>query len=156
MSQAIIGISPARTTTDAQFALLQLGMDHAGKEYLYVQANGALDAQDCVVIDEAGQAVVANLTNTATARGDRAGVVNAAFADNEHGWVQVSGVTTVNVLANAAANAVLNSTATDGTLDDDATADSENIDGLVLTTANGGSTAAAACILNHPVVGATN
>lgn len=155
MTAAIGAVNATRTTTSTDFALLEVASDEAGKEYVYVQANGALDAQDVVVIDETGQAVVANLTNTASAFGDRVGVVNVAFADNEYGWAQIYGPTTANVLASAAANATLNSTATDGTLDDDGGSGSEDIDGLVLTTANGGSTAAAACMLNYPTVGAT-
>ena len=124
--------------------------------FVYVQANGAIDAQDAVVINSDGQAIVVSNTNTASAFGDRVGVANVAFADNDYGYVQVYGVTTVNVLANAAANAQLNGTATDGTLDDDATAGSEDIVGLTLNAANGGSTAAVSCQLNYPYVGATN
>jgi hypothetical protein len=127
-----------------------------GKEYVYVQASGAIDAQDAVVIDESGTAKVVNLTNTASAFGDRVGVANHAISDTYYAWVQVYGATTVNVLANCAANTTLNSTGTDGTLDDDGGAGSEDIDGIVLTTANGGATAAAACFLSYPTVGATN
>ena len=146
----------AFTETESTHSMLEKTCDEDGNVFVYVQANGALDAQDAVVIDETGQAQVASLTTTATALGDKIGVVNVAFADNEYGWAQVYGPATVNALANAAANATLNSTGTDGTLDDDATAGSEDIAGLVLTTANGGSTAAAACMLNYPTVGATN
>jgi hypothetical protein len=145
----------AFTHTEAQFALLDVTQDEDGNEFLYVQANGALDAQDVVIVDETGQAVVASTTTSATAFGDKAGVVNIAFADNDYGWVQRSGPTTANVLANCAANTAINTTATDGTLDDDATSGAEVITGIALTTANGGSTAAAACMLNFPTVGAT-
>lgn len=156
MSGQVIGAATTLTTTAAEFEFLTRAKGQDGNDYLYIQANGALDAQDAVLIDEAGQAQVVSLTATATAFGDKVGVVNVAFADNEYGWAQISGATTVNALANAAANAAINSTATDGTLDDDGGVGSETIDGIVLTTANGGSTAAAACMLNYPTVGATN
>lgn len=72
-----------------------------------------------------------------------------------YGWVQVKGQATCSVLASAAANVRLNTTATAGSLDDDGTVGSMQVQGVYLTTANGGSTAAAACILNYPYVDVT-
>ena len=158
MASPVIGINPTQTTADANplFPVLTVGLDEAGKEYVYAHAASAIDAQDAVVVDEDGELNVVSNSTTGSRFGQPCGVVNVAFADNDYGWVQRTGVTTVNVLANCGANAAINSTATDGTLDDDGTAGSETIDGIVLTTANGGSTAAAACMLNYPTVGATN
>ena len=157
--QGVIGGYPGFTTAstadgrDFQVGNMAIGDD--GSCWVYVQASGAIDQYDICVLDETWQAAAATTTNTASAFGQWCGVAAVAFADNDYGWVQMSGVTSVNVLANAAANAALNSTATAGTLDDDGTTGAETIDGIVLTTANGGSTASAAAVLLWPKVGAT-
>jgi hypothetical protein len=69
--------------------------------------------------------------------------------------MQIYGPANVNVLASCGANKAINTTATAGTLDDDATAGSEVISGLVLTTARSTGTGLAPAMLNHPTVGAT-
>lgn len=94
-------------------------------------------------------------TNSATTIGQACGVAQVAFADDDYGWLQIYGVTNVQVSASAAANVALNSTATDGQLDDDATTGAEVIDGIVLTTARGGTAGTAPGYLQYPRVGAT-
>lgn len=127
------------------------------REFMLVQMTGsAADQYDALIISEAGTAVVYNNTNSATAFGDLVGVTQIAITQNYYAWVQIRGVGQVNVAASAAANVVLNGTATDGTLDDDATAGSEDVDGIVATTADGGSGGAVPCMMNNPTVGATN
>ena len=62
----------------------------------------------------------------------------------------------VRTLASAAKGTRLNSTGTAGAVDDDGTAGSEAIDGLVLGTATGGAAATNAdAIFSYPTVGAT-
>jgi len=154
-----IGANPELRTTSADFALLDKHTDEDGRVWLYVQADGVIVVNAACVITEAGQAAEASLTTTATARGDAVGIATAAFADDEYGWLCVYGTGTdvlVLVAASAAANVPLNSTATDGTLDDDAGVGSETIDGLVIITADGGSGSAIQAELNWPTVGATN
>lgn len=156
MSAQVIGGSFSFTTPVAEFELLTESADQDGNVYTYVQADGALGQYDCVVIDETGQAVVANLTTTASAFGDKAGAVQVAFADDEYGWVLRAGVGEVNGLTSCAANVSIHSTATDGHLDDAGTSGAETIDGIVLTTAVGGGGAdSVAAHLNYPTVGAT-
>ena len=153
-----VGANPTLRTTTADFELLDKHFDEDGRCFVYVQANGAVAINDLALITEAGQAAPASTTNTATARGDRVGVATAAFADNEYGWLAVYGTGTdilVNVLASAAANVPLNSTATAGSLDDDGTSGAETIDGLVIITADGGSGSAIQAELDWPTVGAT-
>lgn len=153
-----IGANSELRTTTADFALLDKFTDEDGRVFLYVQANGAVVINAACVITEAGQAAEASITTTATARGDAVGIATAAFADNEYGWLAVYGTGTdilVLVAASAAANVPLNSTGTDGTLDDDATSGAEVIDGLVIITADGGSGSAIQAELNWPTVGAT-
>lgn len=135
------------------FGLGDVYTDDAGKEYVYVQANGAIVANDVVIITEAYQADQIDTTNSAGALGDRVGVSPAAFADNDYGWVQVKGPCTINVATSAAANTKLNTTATAGRVDDDATAGAETIHGLYTTGAE--SSNAAAGILVYPFIDAT-
>lgn len=122
-----------------------------GTEWMFVQANGAITGAGYVcTVDETFQAAMISTSNDAG--GDLVGVAGTDFADNDYGWVQVLGACVVRVAANAAANVGLNTTATAGQLDDDGTAGSFDINGLVLTTANGGAAATAAAMLNYPSV----
>lgn len=125
-------------------------VDHQGKEYVFVQADGAVTGAGYVcVIDENYQAAMISTSNDAN--GDIVGVALAAFADNEYGWLQIKGpISAIRVAASAAANAPLMATATAGQLDDGGA--QPKIAGIALTTANGGSAATAAGILNYPVV----
>lgn len=125
----------------------------SGKEYVYVQANGAITANDVVIMDESFQADQIDTTNSAGAVGDRAGVAPATFADDDYGWIQVYGACTVNVATSAAANTKLNTTATAGRVDDDATSGAETIFGLVTTAAEASN--AAAGMLTYPIIDAT-
>lgn len=128
---------------------------HDGKEYVWVQASGAVTGAGYVVaLDEDYQA--AEATNTVAVYGDLVGVALGAMADDDYGWVQVKGPCVIRVAASCGANAAITSTTTAGQLDDAAGAGTKNIDGAALTTANGGSAATAAAIINYPQVGTTN
>ncbi len=121
----------------------------SGKEFMFIQANGAITGAGYVCqVDETYQATMVSTSNDAG--GDPVGVAPAAFADNDYGWVQVLGPCVVRVAASAAANVRLNTTATAGQIDDDGTAGAFAILGLVLTTANGGAAGNAAGILSYP------
>lgn len=136
-----------------EFELGTRMMGAAGKEYVYVQADGAITANDVVLITEAFQADQLDTTNSASAFGDMVGVAGATFADNEYGWVQIKGACSVNVGTSCAANTAVNSTGTAGRVDDDATSGAEVVTGLVTTGAESSNVAAA--MLNYPSVGAT-
>lgn len=153
-----IGANFERTSTDPEFDLGEGAEGENFSKYVYVRADagGITGAGYVVLINESFTADMIDLTNSATAFGDRVGVARVAFAANEYGWVQVKGIADIRVAASAAANAQLNTTSTAGQLDDDATAGSEDVTGLVLTTANGGSAGTAPGRLNWPDVGATN
>jgi hypothetical protein len=164
---AVIGVDVTDVDTSATnaFALnSRAAVDSSTgvKEYIYVQfpASTAFAVGDVVLVNSAG--VVAQATTTTTtpgnAAGRRVGVVVTAVASvaaAQFGFVQIYGQGSVRVLANAAATTILNTTATGGALDDDATAGAEVIDGIVLNVANGGATAAVACTINYPFVGRT-
>lgn len=151
-----LGADPANPTSTQGFALGDCAKGDDGSEFVYVQANGAITGDGYVVlIDENWQADMIETTNSATGFGQMVGVAKAAFADDDYGWVQVKGVTPIRVAASCAANTAVNTTATGGQLDDDATSGAEVIDRLVLTTANGGAAGNAEGVLTYPTVGAT-
>lgn len=153
IGQNAIGAAFTVATTNRQFSLGTVIADGEGGSYIYVQANGAIAANDAVVIDAAHQAAAASTTNTASAFGNRAGVAAATMADDEFGWVQRAGPCSLNVGSSCAANTAINSTGTAGRLDDDATTGAEVISGIVITGAEASNVAAA--MLNWPTVGAT-
>jgi hypothetical protein len=167
MAQATIGISAAEVTASTSTAAFRLGTvggyDHPTlgyQEFVYGRANGAVTAAGFLCVEETGfDFVMASTTTTAPGAsgfGSRAGAAQAALADNEFGWFQIYGKGSVRTLASAAKGTRLNSTGTAGAVDDDGTAGSEEVVGLTLGTATGGSAATNvdACF-NYPSVGAT-
>lgn len=159
----IIGADPSQSYTATEMQTLGRGFGlgdrfttHDGKEYLFVVAGsgGFTGAGYVVIIDEAFSALMLSTSNDA--RGDLVGVATGAVAASSYAWVQVKGVCdAVQVLASAAANTRLNTTATAGALDDDGTAGSMQVQGLYLTAARAASQGNAAGILNYPFVDAT-
>jgi len=125
-----------------------------GTEYVFVQASAAIAQYDVAFFSSAYAAT--SLSTANDARGNLCGVASVAFATSEYGWLQVKGpAANVNVLASAAANVRLNTTATGGSLDDDGTAGSMQVQGVYLTTARGGTAGPAPAILNFPYVDVT-
>lgn len=154
MTNTLLGAAVGSKSTSAEFELNARHFDpNTGKEFIYIQAGEALTANAAVVITEAGQAEMVDTTSTASAKGDRVGVVSIAFDNDDYGWAQIYGACTLSVGSSAAANTTLNSTATAGRLDDDATSGAEVINGVVTTAAESSNLAAA--ILTYPTVGAT-
>lgn len=165
--EAVIGISPAKITAATAAPEFRLGTvagyddpDNGRKEYIYGRANGAITAAGYACVMATGfDFLMASTTTTAPGQqgpGSLVGVAMAALADNQYGWFQTYGKGSVRTLASAAKGTKLNTTATAGALDDDATAGSETIEGLVLGTATGGAEATNAdAYLSYPVVGRT-
>lgn len=158
----ILGLDPTKFWDSSaseipEFEVGDLGVDEDGKIYQFVRANGALDVVgDVVVIDETGDATPLTTTTSAPAAGQGlpVGVTLVAVEDNDWCWVQRHGViAAVNAATGCAAHTQVNSTASGGRVDDDATAGSEAIDGLTITATAASNTAAG--ILNWPVVGRT-
>lgn len=152
--QTLIG---ADVENESTTALFEIGSRHydpnTDKEYMYVLADEAITAEAAVIIPEDYGVEMVDTTSTASAFGDRVGVSNIAIASGSYAWVQIYGGTTLSVATSCAANTAINSTATAGRLDDDATTGAEVIDGLVTTGAESSNSAAA--LLNYPSVGAT-
>jgi hypothetical protein len=167
MAQATIGISAAEVTASTSTAAFRLGTvggyDHPTlgyQEFVYGRANGAVTAAGYLCVEETGfDFVMASTTTTAPGAsgfGSRAGAAQAALADNEFGWFQIYGKGSVRTLASAAKGTRLNTTGTAGAVDDDGTSGSEEVLGLTLGTATGGSAATNSdAVFNYPSVGAT-
>lgn len=144
----------AETQSGKGFGLGDRYVDSAGLEWVYVSAAAAIAQYDVVFFTSAYAA--SSLSTANDARGNLVGVAGVAFASGERGWVQVKGpVANANVLASAAANVRLNTTATAGSLDDDGTAGSMQVQGIYLTAARAASNGPAPAILNYPYIDVT-
>jgi len=125
----IIGIDPTQVDTEAKFKLGtiagDIGTTGPQKTYRYVQ----YDAATAAVAGVAGEVayflgaggsqdnvVTSDLSDSVNIG---AGVLQAALADGEYGWVQVTGPATLTIALTAGAdgNALTPVGATDGTLD---------------------------------------
>lgn len=167
MAFAVIGLSKDNVTAATASPEFRLGTVggyddpvNGYQEFVYGRANGAVTATGYVCVEETGfDFAMINVTKTTPGTagfGSRVGVAQAVLADNQYGWFQVFGKGGVRTLASCAKGTRLNTTGTNGALDDDATAGSEAIVGIVLGTATGGAEATNAdAILVYPTVGAT-
>jgi hypothetical protein len=150
----ITGANPNVIDTTRQHRLGQIGRGVSGAEWEYVQfGSSSIIAGHILAIDK--DHVATHVTTAASPRGQRCGVAMGAASSGQFGWVQRRGQCAIRVLPSAAANARLNTTAGVGTLDDDGTAGSKQIEGIHLQFANGGATANVEGTLNDPIVGVT-
>lgn len=167
MGQAIIGLSRDQVTAATATPAFRLGTvggyDHPTlgyQEFVYGRANGAVTGLGYACLEQTGfDFIMADTTQSApgaSGPGTRVGAAQAALADNEYGWFQIYGKGSIRTLASAAKGTRLNTTGTAGALDDDGTASSEQIIGLVIMTATGGAAATNAdAMFTYPVVGIT-
>lgn len=167
MAQATIGLSKDQVTAATATAAFRLGTvggyddpSNGYQEFVYGRADGAVTGAGYLCVEETGfDFAMASTTTTApgaSGPGTRCGAAQAALADNEYGWFQIYGKGSLRTLASAAKGTQLNSTATAGAVDDDATSGAEVIDGLVLLTATGGAAATNAdAMFNYPSVSRT-
>lgn len=167
MGQATIGISPSEITGASASPKFRLGTvggyddpTNGYQEFVYGRAAGAVTGAGYLCVEATGfDFAMASTTTTApgsSGPGSRCGAAQAALADNEYGWFQIYGKGSVRTLASAAKGTRLNSTGTAGAVDDDGTAGAEQILGLVVQTATGGSAATNADgMFCYPVVGVT-
>ena len=148
LTDGVLNAALTSTSTTPEFALGTRAKGNKGSEWMYVRANGAVTAYDCVAIDETWDATA--MTKALADADLMVGFAQNAFADNEYGWVALSGQgISVRVLASGVADAALYPSATAGCLDDDATSQTA-VNGVVITTTNGGSTAAVAALATYP------
>lgn len=167
MSGAVIGLSYDEVVAASGVPKFRPGTvggyDHPTNgymEFIYVKAAEAITGAGygCVFIkpDSVEMADTGATTPGTKGPGARFGVAMAAIANTGYGWLQIYGKATVRTLASAAVGTQLNTTATPGALDDDATAGAEVINGVSLGTATGGAEANNSdAYLSYPVVGRT-
>lgn len=139
-----LGVDLDRVDTVQQHVLGMRVKDNEGGLWVYGKASAAVTGPGfaCLIEQQSFFAAMINLTNSATGRGKLVGLPPNAMAINEFGWFQVGGpCDNIRVLASAVANVRLNTTATDGALDDDGTVGSEEVVGCTITTTNGGAAA---------------
>lgn len=99
---------------------------------------------------------IGNSTPGTAGYGTRCAANAAILGNGEYGWFQIYGKGSIRTLASAAIGTRLNTTGTAGAVDDDATAGSEAINGLVLHVATGGATAVnSSAMFSYPTVGVT-
>jgi len=158
----IIGITPSQVWTSTEippFRPGQRGKDDDGNEYLFVQADASGVTQYYSAVVTTTAFVVDMIDTTNSAPGAQAGgivcVPQVAIAASGYGWGLICGVGSVRTAASAAKGTLLNTTATAGQLDDDATAGAEVINGIALTAATGGAAASTVAYLTYPNVGRT-
>jgi len=167
MSGQIIGIDKTAVVAASAVPAFRLGTlggyddpVNGYQEFVYGRADGAVTGAGYLCVEATGfDFAMATTTNTApgaSGHGSRVGAAQAVLADNEYGWFQIYGKGSLRTLASAAKGTRLNSTATAGAVDEDGTASSEAIVGVVLGTATGGAAATNAdAIFSYPSVGAT-
>ena len=150
----VIGVKLYEVATAAKFDVGTKVNGTDNTEWVYVQASGAITAYDVVAIDEdyTARAVSSALAGA----GHAPGFAQQAFADDEYGWVAVSGA---NILVRAAssctADALLYVGTTglsNGVVDDASASGRVTLQGVVLVTANTSSTTTALeCIAKSPI-----
>lgn len=157
MSMSLMAVNPSQVYTSEAFKPGTRGQDASGQEHIFGKAGEILTAAAVSVFDGSYTALMATTTTSApdAGQGKRVGVCAVALALNEYGWFMIVGTTPVLGLADAVKFTELNTTATDGTLDDDATAGAEVINGIVFVTTIGGAPAVTSAVLNYPSVGRT-
>lgn len=158
----ILGIDPLKVTDDAndpEQTLGALGCDHEGNVYIYLEADGTIDASDCVIIHEdyGTEAITTTLAAAGTGQGKRVAVSPPStrsqdIAVGDFYWGQVLGKAAggVNVAASTAKFTQLYTSATAGTLDDSFVSAGKVLGIVTTTTATGTGAQAEVCVINWP------
>lgn len=149
-----IGANITLPTTSAEFALGQLGEGADATRWVYVQASGAITQYNAVAIDE--DYTARSVTSALAGAGHRPGFAQVAFADNEYGWVALSGSNIkVRAASSCAADCLLYVGTTGlsaGVVDDASLTGRVTLQGVVLVSANASSTTTALEIIaNAPL-----
>lgn len=137
------GLNPNKTWDGVSSPLPAKLMDKGESpdgEFLFVQADGAINQYDFVVISAAGQAAAVTQTNDGTTL-VAGGAAQVAAADNEYLWVWIGGTAgggvgsgiKGKVAAGCVGGAAIYTTATAGVADDDATAPAVKLVNVVTT-----------------------
>ncbi len=165
MVAQVIGIDKTKVTLAANPAEFKLGTIGGYddpllgyQEFVYGKAAAAITGVGYLAGEQTGftftMLTTANSAEGTMGFGTRIGAAPAAMAMGDYGWFQVYGKGSVRTLASAAKGTRLNTTATAGVPDDDGTAASRSLLGIVLLTATGGAPALNADVMfSYPVAG---
>ena len=150
----IVNINPLQTWPEAEppgHRAGTLGVDVGGNIYACVQANGvALAAHHfCIVGNAAWTALHMTKARIDANEASHCGIPRAGIPANHFGWLQLWGYAECQVLASAAKDTALYTSATAGALDD-ASASQTRIYGVHLTTARSATAGVAPCVLRFP------
>lgn len=147
-----VAVTKAGTTTNgagAEFALGTTVNFSDGVRYMYVQANGALTQYDAVGVDEDFQA--AALDKTIADDGWEIGFAQIAFADNEFGWIAMSGSNiSLRTAASSVVDSALYTSTTAGVLSSLTNTSGTKIDGVVAVVSAGTQITAVEIIATYP------
>lgn len=155
-TDGLLGAKLLVTSTTQLFTLGHNCIGNGGSRWVYVKASGAVTGAGYTCVVDEVTWLASMITTTNGLKGMRVAVPGVAFADADYGWMQFDGYcSAIRVNANCAANAKLNTTATGGLLDDDATGGTKQIDVITVTTATSGSAAVEPGNITCAVVGAT-
>jgi hypothetical protein len=165
-ASSVIGINPTQVDAIPQFKLGTIGgFDDpvlGYREFIYGIATAAITGLGYVCVEGIlnGNFSMITTANTAAGQlggaGSRVGVAQVALATGQAGWFQVAGAGAMRSAASNALGTRQNTTAVAGVLDDDGTAASRQIFGIVLKTATGGAEATNAdARMLYPTVGVT-
>lgn len=125
------------TSVTQQFALGTRIAGNSGTTWVYVQADGAVDDNDVVSIDETFQATPVTIASAID--GGQLAVAQCAFADNEYGWVALNGgALTVAVSGTSTVSVAIYIGTVSGHLS--TTASSATVAGIAIQTASSTST----------------
>ena len=145
--QKTAAYSSADITQGRGFAAGDEVQDEAGNIYRFALASGAVAQYDVVALTTANvaQAVTKALADT----GPMLGVAQATLASAEYGWVQVLGVTSVNVLSTCSSGIALYTSGTAGKLDDTTTSQTK-IAGVQIVASVTAATSTTAVVATRP------
>lgn len=134
VSSSVIGVDLNNTSSTATHALGTVVQGSDGTQWVYVQANNAIEQYDVVTIDEDFQCDCATIALALT--GSQIGFAQVAFADDEYGWVPVRGLG--NMLVSVSAHSTLNTVLYIGTVSGhlSTTASSATVAGVAIQTAS--------------------
>lgn len=143
-------LAPATDPETGDVTLGHTQRDPDGRTYMRVKAEGTVAGEGEVGFIDPATFDFTLLSTSNDAAGLIVAVAQEAAADEEDLWVVVDGPTLIQVGANAAAQVALNTTATAGQLDDDATGGAFVVNNLWLTAARGGTAGTAAGMARNP------
>lgn len=148
LTDGLIGGILATPGTAQDFALGMRRTGTDGTTWLYVQANGAITQYYWVGIDENYQA--AHLTTAMAGDGWIVGASQATFADNDYGWIPITG-SNVNgfVQASVKVDSPLYTSATAGVLSENSS-EGTKIEGVVNVVSGTTEDSAVEVIMTSP------